>query len=430
MIGFSWFRQFFLPTSLPRCQRVADTEMPPKKKPTKDWAREFNQALAEKELQSSNEATNEANFQNDKDVDVKVEADMRLEEILSKASPHDVWLEYMYFKRSMPKLLEWERSELLSAVKEHLKIPEVKKKMSEDLDDESINLGGKGFPILEALSIKMGVSLLYILAPPCTTCLICNRTLTRYNTPCTVALHTLDGPVVATKFSYRCHRCKGGNGANLDLFYACDFYGNTTHGLKRYPPHLKVDVFRASTEEYFTDMFLKGYMSELQHQWSSAESKAASYNETFRGGRKVQLCEAFIQQNSHVARHFDSKKGNLDADLIDDADPGNETNTAKSQVRNTFHELGRKNLSTAFYNREVYEESVERSEVEDITYGPKCDSDNSTKKISFKRSLEEYMIQVDHHRRNSLYKHTDEDCSQACLDLGCGRVATIDGKGM
>ena len=178
-------RQFFLPTSLPRCQRVADTEMPPKKKPTKDWAREFNQALAEKELQSSNEATNEANFQNDKDVDVKVEADMRLEEILSKASPHDVWLEYMYFKRSMPKLLEWERSELLSAVKEHLKIPEVKKKMSEDLDDESINLGGKGFPILEALSIKMGVSLLYILAPPCTTCLICNRTLTRYNTPCT-----------------------------------------------------------------------------------------------------------------------------------------------------------------------------------------------------------------------------------------------------
>ena len=186
-----------------------------------------------------------------------------------------------------------------------------------------------------------------------------------------------------------------------------------------------MEVFRASAEEYISTMFLKCYMEELQHQWSSIESKVESYNGLWRETKEVKFCEDFVTFNPGVAGHFNSKKRE-EGQLIDDQDQ-DEEETEAVPVKNTIHELGRKNL-TSFYHHEVHDEMVERKEVEEITFGPKEDDTNPGKKISFKQSLEQYMDTINTKRKDELYRHTPEDCSKICRERGCDRVATMDGK--
>ena len=109
-------------------------------------------------------------------------ADTVFQDIMKSATPADIFGEYCWFKKNLPKnLLKRDREELVKKVKGHMRIGEVKKALVEtSLDeDEDITILGKRFPILDALSCKIGISLQNILAPPVQNCLLCGKLLTR-----------------------------------------------------------------------------------------------------------------------------------------------------------------------------------------------------------------------------------------------------------
>ena len=96
--------------------------------------------------------------------------------------------------------------------------------------------------------------------------------------------------------------------------------------------------------------------------------------------------------------------------------------------RSSMHQLMKFNLRAAYFNHEVFEEMVERGHVESEIFGPYQDPTKPSQKISFKQSVDAYMRKIDNLRRNELYKHTAEDCSEACRRRGCGKVASVDGN--
>ena len=131
--------------------------------------------------------------------------------------------------------------------------------------------------------------------------------------------------------------------------------------------------------------------------------------------------------NPEVGGHFETKAGNAEEQLID-GEEEQEDEDEKVKTRSTMHELGRKNLSSAYYNHEVYCEMVERGNVDNVIFGPKVDPADTKRKISYKESIEAYMRDIDELRKNELYEHTSEDCSDACKKRGCGQVASVDGN--
>ena len=131
--------------------------------------------------------------------------------------------------------------------------------------------------------------------------------------------------------------------------------------------------------------------------------------------------------NPEVGGHFETKAGNAEEQLID-GEEEQEDEDEKVKTRSTMHELGRKNLSSAYYNHEVYCEMVERGNVDNVIFGPKVDPADTKRKISYKESIEAYMKAVDELRKNELYEHTSDDCSEACRKRGCGQVASVDGN--
>lgn len=123
-------------------------------------------------------------------------ADQAFEEIMRSASPADIFGEYCWFKKNLPKtLLKCDRADLLKEVRENMRIGEIKKTLAESSfdEEEDITILGKRFPILDSLSCKMGISLQHILAPPVQDCLLCGKQLTRNHKPSMAALHTLSG---------------------------------------------------------------------------------------------------------------------------------------------------------------------------------------------------------------------------------------------
>ena len=59
---------------------------------------------------------------------------------------------------------------------------------------------------LDTLSIAHGSSF-RVLCPPVTKCLLCYKDLSMCNKPTQVAVHTLKGPVLYSKYIYRCFGC-------------------------------------------------------------------------------------------------------------------------------------------------------------------------------------------------------------------------------
>ena len=357
-------------------------------------------------------------------------ADQHFEQVLANATPADVMGEYYYFLKKFPTLLKTVEAEILDKVKMNLKISEMKQKINQPNAEDKVRKC-EDFPILDALSFKMGLCLRNILAPPTQICLLCDKFLTRNHKPTMVPLHTLNGPEMASKYIFECRSCPGIYSFrnrfenNTRIYYHLDQFGNPDIGFKKYPPKFKVNVYRSSSEEYCTGRFLNSYMSDLQHCFSTAEGKAESYNETFRNTEKTEFFSDFLLFNPEVGGHFETKAEIAKADVIDG--DGNETKDEK--VRNSkMHELGRRNLSSAYYNHEVFSEMVERGTVENVIFGPKIDEADSRRKISYKESIENYMKEVDEMRKDELYKHTKEDCSEACQKRGCGSVASVDGN--
>ena len=59
--------------------------------------------------------------------------------------------------------------------------------------DDTFNFTGDQHPLLDALSCKLGYSLLHILAPPTVVCLLCDKPLTRNHKPSPMVLFTQTG---------------------------------------------------------------------------------------------------------------------------------------------------------------------------------------------------------------------------------------------
>ena len=115
------------------------------------------------------------------------------------SSKQDRYLEFQLFRRNCPKLLPAVESELDALVKKELLVESV------DVDDPLLH-HDKTMPLLNALSNKIGLALEHILAPPTIHCLLCQKLLVKsQNPPVLVSLMELEGPSLATKYSWRCN---------------------------------------------------------------------------------------------------------------------------------------------------------------------------------------------------------------------------------
>ena len=209
--------------------------------------------------------------------------------IVSKGSDYDILMEYFLFRKLLPKLLKCQEQELINIVEKELNIKTVMSRLN--LETLKFEYMGNKFPILDALSYKIGIHVRNILAPPTTFCLLCNKTLWTNKQPITVPLHTVSGPELATKYTWRCRNCTGAfrlmpNKSKISfaqqVYYYPDKYGNPDYGYRRYSKELNVSIFQGSDEVFFTSRLIESYSSELQHCWTSIEGKAEAYNETFR----------------------------------------------------------------------------------------------------------------------------------------------------
>ena len=146
---------------------------------------------------------------------VAATAEELLRKILSKATPSDVLAEYLFFLKNVPSLLNNQLSDLLHVVKSELGIDQIVGEI-----ETKQNFKGDRFPILDALSFKLGTNLRHLLAPPTTTCLLCSKTLVANHKPTQVSLHTPGGPQMATKYAWECKNCSSVHlfGGRLPVF--------------------------------------------------------------------------------------------------------------------------------------------------------------------------------------------------------------------
>ena len=66
-------------------------------------------------------------------------------------------------------------------------------------------------------------------------------------------------------------------------------------------------------------------------------------------------------------------------------------------------------------------ELKERGLLHDSIFGPM--EGQGSKNITWKASLEQKMQEVEALRREELFVHTPDDCSEGCRRRGCGQVA-------
>ena len=121
------------------------------------------------------------------------------------ASKEEIFCEYTNFLRNLPLMLEKEQTKVINAVKTFLDIETILKNIHE-LDFNKLLHINKGSCILDHLSISHGSSF-NILCPPITKCLLCEKNLTMHNKPTQVIIHSLHGPVLYSKYIYRCFGC-------------------------------------------------------------------------------------------------------------------------------------------------------------------------------------------------------------------------------
>ena len=164
--------------------------------------------------------------------------------------------------------------------------------------------------LIEHLSIKLGFSL-RILCPPVKSCILCEKTLTLNNKATQVMVHSVTGPQLFSKYSYRCRNCKLVKKAKVnktakdnaqDIYYHSDQYGNLKNGWmfykKNHPPFVK-----ASNEVYFTSTMIKSYVNNLCHAWMSMEGQAEAFNQTWLNSDEVFLVKLFLANNSKVGKN-------------------------------------------------------------------------------------------------------------------------------
>ena len=123
-----------------------------------------------------------------------------LNKVLGTSSKQDRLFEFLKFRKNCPKLLPEVHLELDQLVQQGLQVENV------DFRVPQLNPPGSE-PLLPALGNKLGQSLVRILAPPVTECLLCDRLLTKHHPPVQVSLLGLKGPCLASKYAWRCRSC-------------------------------------------------------------------------------------------------------------------------------------------------------------------------------------------------------------------------------
>ena len=139
------------------------------------------------ELEEKNNVTKEEHFKN----------------VLDNTSAEDRLFEYQVFLKRLPMMHHQVCEELKTKVKKELKIEENK-----DFYSLKTNNPDNLTPLLDALGCKLGMNLSEIICPPTLSCLLCGKLLTKNNEPTQVSLLDLQGPMLATKYIWRCRNCK------------------------------------------------------------------------------------------------------------------------------------------------------------------------------------------------------------------------------
>ena len=355
--------------------------------------------------------------------------------VYSSKSASDILLEWLIFKRRFPTTMLPEKAiTIIDDVNKALDIDNISKNVTLSTCNPTFKQNSLETPILDALGIKLGYSLNF-LCPPTKECLLCGKSLAANNQGIQVPLHGLSGPILATKFIWRCRDCtcywklfapqKISNNVTFNTYvtghvnYHPDMFG-TPNLMKFYPQSLQVGVTRASTEVYFTSISVEGYFAELHHGWLSAESKAESYNETHRGSQECKAMERFARFHPKKMAHFDKKTEDEDMDVeVDDDNPGDQTKNEEVKRISRVWEMKRKSLKQAMYYHLILKELNERNMVETKGLGGEG--------ITLSKSANQFMADVDKMMTNELYEHLPENCSKACEKRGCRWVITMDG---
>lgn len=266
--------------------------------------------------------------------------DAYFQRIYKQETEAQVYFEYLKFLKEFPAFETHDLKEIVDKVKHHLKIDYIESKISFlDLNFKSDDINNT--PVLDALSAKLGFSL-NILAPPTKTCLLCYRPLTnKYPGRKTLtALFTLCGPKLASKLILTCRNCPSARKVDSNSFggkeqvtYLPDRFGNASRGFKFYPKYLNVKVVGASRESFFKKDVCSGYWEEFSHGWLSAETKAESYNMSFKDTENVARITKYLEFNPNQGSHFDkaNKRGDKEQD-------GDEEDDNEDEEENYDHE--------------------------------------------------------------------------------------------
>ena len=155
--------------------------------------------------ENQNKPKEENDTQNSEDLS----AERLFSEVWSQATPAEVMLEFLWFKKwsGVKLLLDSIQSDLVEQVRLTLKIDLQVLQLYESKSEAMNICQDVNLPILDALSQMMGVCLRNIISPPTKECLLCGKALTKLNHPVNVPIHTTNGPEMATKYMWQCHRC-------------------------------------------------------------------------------------------------------------------------------------------------------------------------------------------------------------------------------
>ena len=311
----------------------------------------------------------------------------------AKLSKSDLQYQFQTFKKNLPKtILPSHKDKLIKKVIEELGIIET------DTIASCESVDKRGDELFDLLSIKLGYSL-RILCPPVSACTLCDKNLSnRAGSPIQVMVHDASGPSLHSKYSYRCKECKLVIGeevtdehraAKQNVNFNANTWGNKKNGNYHYSQ--KPKNVSASEEVFLTEELVDYYLNLRNHAQVTYEGFSESYNETWRGSRKVELVQLFLCKHPDLKKKFD-KNLKDDKDDLENLNEGESNGRVVGKSFTGFHELHRKSLARAVWRYEIQDELAERSETHNVAFGPYTNSNGNL--VSFKQSVEDYLGKV------------------------------------
>ena len=327
-------------------------------------------------------------------------------------SPEERLSEFIVYMRKLPKTLpENETTRLITIVEETLGIQDILK--GTGLNFYNLNNDNEG-KLLSRISNNLGQSL-SVLTPPLVNCLLCHRKLgLNHTTQTQVALFTLQGPKICSKYIYRCKKCPLRekceaipDNERQDVFYHPEKYGNMKAGWMFY--NQDIDYIRASGEVYLEKSLVEYFAANLHHGWTSSEAQAEAYNEAHRESQSVKDFKKFINKNPSVGNHFNKEE---DLDVVLESEQFSDAN--KRTKENVMHELGRKSISAALYNFWIKSELKRRKM--SFQFGPYKCSDGVIS--TYSQTVESLLVQFEEQRGKEVYPHLNCSGMSCALCIG------------